>query len=197
MPEALVMYRGIISIHAPPRGATCLHLPYTMDYRFQFTPLREGRRRRSRWKSSGRQFQFTPLREGRRDQRRLAVPEKHFNSRPSARGDHQPTSRPAPSAISIHAPPRGATRCPAPRKRTARFQFTPLREGRRIFKLYPRKEAYFNSRPSARGDLRSIRADRKSCNVNSRPSARGDGIDWQLRLLDSIISFHAPPRGAT
>ena len=43
LPEALVMYRGIISIHAPPRGATCIVHREGSGIVFQFTPLREGR----------------------------------------------------------------------------------------------------------------------------------------------------------
>ena len=35
---------SFISIHAPPRGATCSSLPNSLDrIIFQFTPLREGR----------------------------------------------------------------------------------------------------------------------------------------------------------
>ena len=77
----------------------------------------------------------------------------YFNSRPSARGDDTPAPRPGSRAISIHAPPRGATRRnrerhpgqpisihAPPRGATSvlpaglgflPFQFTPLREGRR------------------------------------------------------------------
>ena len=77
-----------ISIHAPPRGATrayCLPLPVRML--FQFTPLREGRRRPKCFPSPPPLFQFTPLREGRRRHPTHRWPEYHFNSRPSARGD--------------------------------------------------------------------------------------------------------------
>ena len=57
----------IISIHAPPRGATSVGgFIFFVPPLFQFTPLREGRRAAS----SGRQLY--PL---------------YFNSRPSARGD--------------------------------------------------------------------------------------------------------------
>ena len=58
-----------------------------------------------------------------------------------------------PEHISIHAPPRGATaaarNCP---DSSAGFQFTPLREGRRLPAYGKRRGAHFNSRPSARGD---------------------------------------------
>ena len=77
----------------------------------------------------------------------------NFNSRPSARGDFEQMANAIPYIISIHAPPRGATRRKRrqrkqspisihapPRGATAKnevlatgkiFQFTPLREGRR------------------------------------------------------------------
>ena len=56
-----------------------------------------------------------------------------FNSRPSARGDEKIISALEKKVISIHAPPRGATRG------------LEMESGRR--------EEYFNSRPSARGDV--------------------------------------------
>ena len=76
----------LISIHAPPRGATVSPDSEGKLYIFQFTPLREGRRRfensevlcvisihapprgATRWSASRgvpHPFQFTPLREGR------------------------------------------------------------------------------------------------------------------------------------
>ena len=98
---------------------------------FQFTPLREGRQEESDGNASNPRFQFTPLREGRRivKNNNLKIPKfqftplregrlriaitpffaVYFNSRPSARGDLQRRNRHARIAISIHAPPRGAT----------------------------------------------------------------------------------------
>ena len=38
-------------------------------------------------------------------------------------------------------------------KSRVRFQFTPLREGRRVLKIRLVVDCYFNSRPSARGDI--------------------------------------------
>ena len=56
---------------------------------------------------------------------------------------------------------------------------------------------YFNSRPSARGDGRaSTRRTTSPSYFNSRPSARGDERVAQSNQ-QSIISIHAPPRGAT
>ena len=79
----------IISIHAPPRGATIpLMVPFIPSV-FQFTPLREGRRFLRQQEACQPKFQFTPLREGRL---------RNMRSQTSV------------SIISIHAPPRGATR---------------------------------------------------------------------------------------
>ena len=123
-------------------------------------------------------FQFTPLREGRPGGVLHNHQRQDFNSRPSARGDvfYQPTS--VIIAISIHAPPRGATcrrdgihrtwdfnsrpsargdQCALPRVNgSAEFQFTPLREGRHDASNPVHRPEYFNSRPSARGDVRSV-----------------------------------------
>ena len=76
-----------ISIHAPPRGATCF--------------FRTGKNRH--------EFQFTPLREGRLGLTLPIVPPLYFNSRPSARGDSFSRFKSSGYIISIHAPPRGAT----------------------------------------------------------------------------------------
>ena len=119
-----------ISIHAPPRGATIVKKCEKGLYRFQFTPLREGRPAplarlvsylfisihappRGATKSllpclNKHGFQFTPLREGRRGHVEVAQENPDFNSRPSARGDSR---RPGFRA-------------------SGKFQFTPLREGR-------------------------------------------------------------------
>ena len=80
----------IISIHAPPRGATSVGVSVLeIPTSFQFTPLREGRRL----------YPPIPL-----------IHQMHFNSRPSARGDRRlSVSSLRLMSISIHAPPRGAT----------------------------------------------------------------------------------------
>ena len=148
--------RWHISIHAPPRGATLMETHKGNHYvLFQFTPLREGRpvvtpsasanltNFNSRPSARGDYmaqilmqqdvFQFTPLREGRRAWRVLGLLESHFNSRPSARGDDEAGDAVRQAhPISIHAPPRGATRGAALGTPRNTFQFTPLREGRHV-----------------------------------------------------------------
>ena len=56
----------IISIHAPPRGATPIRTHVQRSGVFQFTPLREGRLDDVMNALKPILFQFTPLREGRR-----------------------------------------------------------------------------------------------------------------------------------
>ena len=98
-------------------------------------------------------FQFTPLREGRLPYMGDMPVKKLFQFTPLREGRRHRCGRATDSHISIHAPPRGATRTRCP-------------------KLSARR--YFNSRPSARGDI-------------SYPA---------ISQLYSI-SIHAPPRGAT
>ena len=80
---------GLISISAPPRGATgeVMHNIIVFEISIHAPP-------RGATESS-------PRNTARR---------RYFNSRPSARGDTPPqAARPGTADISIHAPPRGAT----------------------------------------------------------------------------------------
>ena len=143
-----------ISIHAPPRGATCrgLYFLYLPPISIHAPPRGATRRRCPRgWRT-------------------------YFNSRPSARGDF-PDCRPRLCVwhISIHAPPRGATLSAAFSRRESVFQFTPLREGRRSFRVWHPVR-----------DFISIHAPPRGATVGRRRRGRA-----------GLISIHAPPRGAT
>ena len=152
---AVIPYKLFISIHAPPRGATCLfHVPFLRS--------------------------------------------SYFNSRPSARGDEIGTHKKDCEQISIHAPPRGATRryCTAANRKSISihapprgatpvcqifegfqliFQFTPLREGRRLLALARFSISGFQFTP--------LREGRLAC--------------FMCPSYVLPISIHAPPRGAT
>ena len=187
-------------------------------------------------------FQFTPLREGRRVELSIVVFLSNFNSRPSARGDalsvqHQKRQ------VNFNSRPsaRGDGRCTTIAKRTgyfnsrpsargdfpfflrrhvaSRFQFTPLREGRRGDGGHFRNRQDFNSRPSARGDLtidyvsgiipisihapprgatrpcRGYKARTRAISIHAPP--RGATVLRGERAETQMISIHAPPRGAT
>ena len=188
-----------ISIHAPPRGATgrFIRAP-AVGVKFQFTPLREGRLADCILRVFEEIFQFTPLREGRlhagtqqrthtlnfnsrpsaRGDRRGRLSGQrrgYFNSRPSARGDARWRGIWAGAMISIHAPPRGATALDYYKKNAEKFQFTPLREGRRVLP-----------------EIKTILA-----NISIHAPPRGATSCSIAPLSRACISIHAPPRGAT
>ena len=109
--EMRKLQTNLISIHAPPRGATEETNDKLNENQFQFTPLREGRRATVSTNRDDLVFQFTPLREGRQaieDEKKALEISIHapprgatarfwlasttyanFNSRPSARGDQR------------------------------------------------------------------------------------------------------------
>ena len=122
-------------------------------------------------------FQFTPLREGR--------PRRTWDKTISR-------------TISIHAPPRGATRAQfGDERQYYYFNSRPSARGDRASRSSELKPLYFNSRPSARGDFaQNVGQNYIADNFNSRPSARGDEIIYGMRQ-NVFISIHAPPRGAT
>ena len=144
----------LISIPAPPRGATGRGRgkPYLFSY-FNSRPSARG---------------DTPT------PRRTSAPCRHFNSRPSARGDGEVEKRLASEIISIHAPPRGATVVHHAQKAVVLFQFTPLREGRRITFLSPRQAVRFQFTPLREGRQISEFSFHLFPYFNSRPSVRGD-----------------------
>ena len=207
----------MISIHAPPRGATIIQTLLVCNRIFQFTPLREGRlhvdapfsgrhisihappRGATGWTlaltSAAQIFQFTPLREGRLRVMPGGYTPGNFNSRPSARGDSGCWISRCKEPISIHAPPRGATPHGHVVPPGTKFQFTPLREGRRRRRRAGRPDRHFNSRPSARGDLRRTRFWRLAKYFNSRPSARGDPFALASAAICSYFNSRPSARG--
>ena len=189
------------------------------DDTFQFTPLREGRQRSMSSGRCHRPFQFTPLREGRLRPQRRPGGHDYFNSRPSARGDKNGCNFPPRSCISIHAPPRGATKHSSTRKmcmfdfnsrpsargdlrsdtqtyRNHAFQFTPLREGRRATVSTDRDDLVFQFTPLREGRPARKSQSARSCRFQFTPLREGRR-ELSQHLTYDFISIHAPPRGAT
>ena len=159
-----------ISIHAPPRGATIPNCATrTFAEYFNSRPSARGDFALGTFFPRAIQFQFTPLREGRLRVRRTADSSDAISIHAPPRGA---TLRFAPriiqALISIHAPPRGATSAP-------RSHATP--------------PTNFNSRPSARGDERGHPPAEEAQHFNSRPSARGDGTVSKSALCDIRFQF--------
>ena len=184
-------------------SATLIIIPYSNGFvkRVRKVFLQQKQRMKTRlltfFPENQQPRQFTPLREGRRP-----CPHQHcsrscyFNSRPSARCDlpadcracliafqftplregrrRRRVQRPDAHGISIHAPPRGATR--------------------RSLPTWSRND--FNSRPSARGDDVSKGTLIYKVVFQFTPLREGrHGV--RLVLAVRPISIHAPPRGAT
>ena len=101
--------------------------------KFQFTPLREGRRQLRQTAPPEGNFNSRPCVRGDRFARRLALAPTYFNSRPCVRGDSgtAPHSRVRSAHFNSRPCVRGDLlflfQCVA----VGAFQFTPLREGRR------------------------------------------------------------------
>ena len=144
----------IISIHAPPRGATVRQRVDAAHTRISIhAPPRGATIKRKSLNPATENFNSRPSARGDRKVVNIMGSEEHFNSRPSARGDHLQNS-------GFYA---------------ILFQFTPLREGRQCF-----------VEGSLYGWVISIHAPPRG----ATPTL---GVDWWTL----IISIHAPPRGAT
>ena len=108
---ALVAFRHVEDFNSRPsaRGDGLQCGIILSGQTFQFTPLREGRRAQY-WFPVPEVFQFTPLREGRHVPVGLRLTARIFQFTPLREGRPSRTgANPGAEAISIHAPPRGAT----------------------------------------------------------------------------------------
>ena len=188
-------------------------------FKFQFTPLREGRHDPDMLVYSAPISIHAPPRGATSCRRHPLLRNQYFNSRPSARGDgisegskrHRDISIHAPprgatsqsehisttKQISIHAPPRGATGAGA----TATyqrdvFQFTPLREGRPSHACLMPSQILISIHAPPRGaTLPPSSGTPASPYFNSRPSARGDGASSIVKALASYFNSRPSARG--
>ena len=127
----------VISIHAPPRGATCavsMAAIFTCSISIHAPP--RGATLKAVLKDATGQISIHAPPRGATCFTVHMETSGNFNSRPSARGDRLACLDELLSNISIHAPPRGATIA----GRSALYHLI-----------------NFNSRPSARGDLSIFR----------------------------------------
>ena len=123
----------------------------------------------------------------------------YFNSRPSARGDA--ADKGGMLAIQFQFTPLREGRrvhSSAISLSAPRFQFTPLREGRPGYPARTAQAMIFQFTPLREGRRWNRDADAgRDTHFNSRPSARGDRMRGNRRFRPARISIHAPPRGAT
>ena len=220
-------YRGTVgssSFNPRPRagGDHTRTRPSQPSHRFQSTPPRGGRRiRRQASRSLVRVSIHAPARGATAASSAHAPDIACFNPRPRAGGDlrlcvqrhyefmFQSTpprgGRPADAAhrirsihVSIHAPARGATL-----DRTACavdeccFNPRPRAGGDAEACGHPCSVSRFNPRPRAGGDLACHGDAVSSRSFNPRPRAGGDPEHRASIIAMTVVSIHAPARGAT
>ena len=185
---------------------------------FQSTPPREGRRAWTVYVRRGPSFNPRPRARGDSSALSPSSTRSGFNPRPRARGD-SPTPGSSPSVtcfnprprargdlrllrtalhqpVSIHAPARGATGCPALQPLGKEFQSTPPREGRPAGRRTTLGYQGFNPRPRARGDP-FLRGQGGRGRVSIHAPARGATGGLSVGDYYGRVSIHAPARGAT
>ena len=120
-----------VSIHAPARGATFLDDQVHPNVKVSIhAPARGATRCQALYGLPGSVSIHAPARGATVYQAKCENNLKSFNPRPCARGDVARQAGRNGDGVSIHAPARGATRtCLRPVYASA-FQSTPLREGR-------------------------------------------------------------------
>ena len=110
---------------------------------------------------------------------------------------HEASLMLADSFISIHAPPRGATKVQKNCGRhSSLFQFTPLREGRRPLQRCQVRLPAISIHAPPRGATKSSAALSPIKTFQFTPLREGRPYHARKAAL-LTISIHAPPRGAT
>ena len=209
---------GRVSIHAPARGATLEHITARAVQKFQSTRPRGARRRRPARSATRRCFN-PRAREGRDAPKSVAVSARRsFNPRaregrdisgvpsatvsavsihaPARGATHGERADVAAGHVSIHAPARGATQRPTLRDTPSRFQSTRPRGARRTPSSSRRARARFNPRAREGRDSAASRLSMTSA-VSIHAPARGATFFPREVTLSARVSIHAPARGAT
>ena len=187
------MAPGNVSIHAPARGATELLCHCALHSAFQFTRPQEARRPTDRHESRSERFNsrarkrrdvpqvvqickligFNSRARKRRDKRTYLSFSSflRFNSRARKRRDMADIAAQMHDGVSIHAPARGATRCP---------------------RLTVMWSSSFNSRARKRRDLRPCERSNLDRCFNSRARKRRDHVETILGGF--MIGFNSRAR---
>ena len=187
-----------ISIHAPPRGATRTLENLNLLHRISIhAPPRGATEERFAASAAISISIHAPPRGATGTAKGSAFSPSDFNSRPSARGDTFYIIAKPVTCISIHAPPRGATRHHEEVQRLNEFQFTPLREGRRAFAAVANRSDLFQFTPLREGRPKKPTQTRRCLAFQFTPLREGRRCPVVAAVHPLDISIHAPPRGAT
>ena len=174
--KVLTGVQSVISIHAPPRGATP---PNQRNFRafcnFNSRPSARGDDPSYKVLVALEISIHAPPRGATRGLLALPSLSSYFNSRPSARGDK----------VAVHATVFFKA-----------FQFTPLREGR-LDKKPVFTSVGISIHAPPRGATRACSARKQAIGISIHAPPRG-ATNRSLAFHHSVaISIHAPPRGAT
>ncbi len=142
-------------------------------------------------------FQSTPPCGGRQRNSAKNTGSNGFNPRPRAGGDFGNITDSAISGVSIHAPVRGATTVPRWNYYYAVFQSTPPCGGRQCLRLAPWNEDPFQSTPPCGGRPTRGRMGGLYTVVSIHAPVRGATRAWWKLRFGKNVSIHAPVRGAT
>ena len=188
-----------ISIHAPPRGATCTSTGYyTGAVYFNSRPSARGDGCRRSGIIVYTIFQFTPLREGRQAQTVGFQRRWYFNSRPSARGDVKNMLMNRTPFLFQFTPLReGRRNAVGAVSYYVIFQFTPLREGRPPYPPPAPPYPLFQFTPLREGRPGTASVAVPFFLFQFTPLREGRHKAFRVCGIRECISIHAPPRGAT
>ena len=212
---------GMVSIHAPTRGATRCRSP-SPGLRERFDPRPHARGDTLRKPTVEMLQGFDPRPHARGDGifRLAGPPKQRFRSTPPREGRreiavtldwvakvsiHAPTrgatiagpGRGGAGDVSIHAPTRGATGSVGVAVLLEHVSIhAPTRGATRCGWHSALLRKSFDPRPHARGDLSARAALMMWCRFDPRPHARGDN-QRGFRIQAAEVSIHAPTRGAT
>ena len=166
--------------------------------RFQFTPLREGRREKGWGKKRAYSISIhAPPRGATRGGDDRERNDFDFNSRPSARGDIRAVCLPFKPTFQFTPLREGRRHLPTARRGADTFQFTPLREGRLGFVVQEPVHERFQFTPLREG-RRGLNPRRLYQNLfQFTPLREGRRLLIVSAGTNAPISIHAPPRGAT
>ena len=141
-------------------------------------------------------FQSTPPRWGRRI--RITRLRMRFNPRPTRGATYIDKTHVVKYLVSIHAPTRGATWCNHRRADTDGVSIhAPTRGATAHAALVTHTFSSFNPRPHAGGDSSSSITGVASVSFQSTPPRGGRHKVRLSATTHSVVSIHAPARGAT
>ena len=165
-----------ISIHAPPRGATRSRASASSSFRFQFTPLREGRQGRHGDGARRHDISIHAPPRGATVSDDAMGGTARISIHAPPRGATSDTAQEAgTTVISIHAPPRGATPICYTVADFCRISIhAPPRGATPPRACHVVRHTISIHAPPRGATLSSVSAANILAHFNSRPSARGD-----------------------